>query len=160
MIFESSKVPPELKANDELFALFHTINFIGFFVMISGLEPGLFALRGLRCGTLARMDVKRETPGIMGSRSVGREENPSRHKAHEVQPPAAARAARFAAKRPSGAAANQNQYLEGMRFAIKLPAPASASGSGERRLREWRVSAACGADRVLVCHASLLPSTL
>jgi len=76
------------------------------------------------------MDVKRKTPGIMGSRSVGREENPSRHKAHEIQPPAAARAARFAAKRPSGAAANQNQYLEGMRFAIKLPAPASASGSG------------------------------
>ena len=54
---------------------------------------------------------------------------------HEVQPPAAARALRFAAK---NAPAGQRQIRAtsvdiGM---IAFPAPASASGSSKKRLRE------------------------
>jgi hypothetical protein len=54
---------------------------------------------------------------------------------HEVQPPAAARALRFAAK---NAPAGQRQIRAtsvdiGM---IAFPVPASASGSGKKRLRE------------------------
>src|SRR5665213_3833136 len=59
---------------------------------------------------------------------------------HEVQPSAAARATRFAAKNaPAGQRQIRTTSVRRVRAGLwnnYLPAPASASGSGKRRLRE------------------------
>ena len=59
---------------------------------------------------------------------------------HEVQPPAAARAERFAAKNaPAGQQQIRTIRIKSVRaghWDDYVPAPASASGSGKRRLRE------------------------
>ena len=70
----------------------------------------------------------------------GAAEDGGLHKAHEEQPPAAARALRFAAKNaPAGQRQIKTIPVKSVRaghWDDCLPAPASASGSGKRRLRE------------------------
>src|ERR1700679_1920586 len=80
----------------------------------------------------------------------------------EEQPPAAARAERFAAKNvPAGQ--RQIRPISGERpgrtVEGHLPAPASASGSGKDGFGRIRVSAACGADLVCLYRVSPPPST-
>src|SRR5579863_3211639 len=78
---------------------------------------------------------------------------------HEEQPPAAARARRFAAKTaPAGQRQIRTISVRRIRaghWDNYLPAPASASGSGKRRLGEVQVSAACCADLFWTDRGSL-----
>jgi hypothetical protein len=81
------------------------------------------------------------------------------------QPPAAARARRFAAKNaPAGQRQTRRVLARNVRaghWDDYFPALASASGSGQRRLREkFAVSLPCGADRAWIYRASPPPSTL
>jgi hypothetical protein len=82
---------------------------------------------------------------------------------HEQQPPAAARARRFAAKNaPAGQRQIKTISVRNVRaghWYDTLPAPASASGSGKDGFGRFRVSAACGADLVCLYRASPPPST-
>jgi hypothetical protein len=103
------------------------------------------------------MDGKRKTHGTMGGCSEGRAEHPSQHKAHGEQPPAAARAGRFAAKyAPAGQ--RQIRTVSGSvragHWDDYLPAPASASGSGKNGFGRFRVSDACGPDLVCLYRVS------
>ena len=100
------------------------------------------------------MDGERKTPGAWSGCSAGRAEQclpgTKRLELHEVQPPAAARAKRFAAK---NAPAGQRQIraiptksVRAGRWDDYLPAAASASGSGKNGFGRFTVSAAYCAD--------------
>jgi len=79
---------------------------------------------------------------------------------HEEQPPAAARAQGFAAKNaPAGRRQIRTisaKTVLARHWADTLPAPASASGSGQNGFGRFTVSAACCADLFWTDRGSLL----
>ncbi len=88
------------------------------------------------------------------------EKHPFQHKAHEEQPPAAARARGFAAK---NAPAGQRQIKTNIRrdeLDIELPAPASATAPAKDGCERFAVSLPCGADLAWIYRASPPPSML
>ena len=114
--------------------------------------------RAGRCGAGHNpcMDMKWKLPVLWAL-------HPSRHKAHEEQPPAAARARRFAAKNaPAGQrqigtiSATSARAGHGNDCLPAQPPPAAPAKDGFGR---FTVSAACGADLVCLCRVSLPLST-
>jgi len=101
--------------------------------------------------TVAAQEERRFLPGT------------KRSELHEVQPPAAARAGRFAAK---SAPAGQRQIrtisvrrIQAGNLDDCLPAPASASGSGKNGFGRFTVNAACCVDLFWIYRGSLRLST-
>ncbi len=82
---------------------------------------------------------------------------------HEEQPPAAARAERFAAKNaPAGQRQIRTISVRSVRaghWDDHLPAPASASGSGKNGFGRFTVNAACCVDLFWIYRGSLPLST-